>query len=168
MTTNPTGIIFVVDAANLATGTAAVGGLSDTASYLHDTLLALQRQHSRGKSSKSREVAFLVAANKGDLFTALPAPLVRAALEGEIGKIRETRIRGLAGVERVGEGLGSGDGSVKEEEEEEALGGTAEGKFEFGVMKEWDVHVDVVDGSVMGEGESGDVEDWWDWIAAQL
>ena len=166
MTTNPTGIIFVVDAANLAAGTTAAGGLSDTASYLHDALLALQRQHSRGKSSKSRELPFLVAANKGDLFTALPAPLVKAALEGEIGRIRESRARGLAEVERVGEGLGSGEEGVREEEE--ALGGTTEGKFEFGVMKEWDVHVDVVGGSVTGEGESGDVEEWWDWVAAQL
>lgn len=135
---------------------------------MHDTLLALQKQHSRGKSSRSREVRLLVAANKGDLFTALPGPLVRAALEGEISRIRETRARGLADVETVGDGLGSGDGGMREEEEEEALGGTVEGKFEFGVMEEWNVHVDVVGGSVMGEEEGVGVEGWWDWVAAQL
>jgi signal recognition particle receptor subunit beta len=102
------------------------------------------------------------------LFIALPGPLVRAALEREIGRIRESRARGLAAVERVGEGLGSGEGGMREEEEEEALGGTAEGKFNFEVMKEWNVHIDVVGGSVIGEGESGDVEGWWDWVAAQL
>lgn len=164
----PTGVIFVVDAANLGSGSS---GLSEAAEYLHDVLLVLQRAHSGAKSSKSREIPFLIAANKADLFTALPAPLARSALESEITKIRHTRARGLAGVETVGksEGLGSGDSGMQEQDEEEPLGGLAESKFEFKVMEECNVHVEVVGGSAASTDDEGsDLEAWWDWIAAQL
>lgn len=161
-------MIFVVDAANLGSGSS---GLSDAAEYLHDVLLALQKAHSGAKSSKSREIPFLIAANKADLFTALPAPLVRSALESEITKIRQTRARGLASVETVGksEGLGSGDGGMREQDEEEPLGGFTEGKFELKVMEEFNVHVEVIGGSAAStDGEGSDLEAWWDWVAAQL
>lgn len=159
-----------MDSTNLGSGS---GSLSDTAEYLHDVLLMLQRAHSGAKTSKSQEIPLLIAANKADLFTALPTPLVRSALESEITRIRETRGRGLAGVETVGksEGLGSGDGGMREQDEEEPLGGSVEGKFDFKAMEEYNVHIEVIGGSARNEGEisSGDgLEAWWNWVAAQL
>lgn len=78
------GVIFVVDTAALSEDEA----LRDTATYLHDVLLILQkRAQKKGKSSPkiAMEVPVLVAANKQDLFTALPPNSVRERLT-EIGR----------------------------------------------------------------------------------
>ena len=67
------GLIFVVDAAALSSAT----GLTEAATYLYDVLLALQRRHTGSRSSKGPAgLGVLVAANKMDLFTALPGGLV--------------------------------------------------------------------------------------------
>jgi len=165
----PAGLIFVVDAAALS---AAAGGLADAARYLHDALRAAQRGR---RGVKAGALPVLVAANKQDLFTALPAPLVRAALEAEIGRLRESRARGLAAVGTVGkgEGLGDGDGDAAEGEDDEPLGGEAGGKFDFGVMEEYGIHVQIIGGSVKSEdgaadGDGHGLDAWWDWVAAQL
>jgi len=179
----PTGVMFVVDAASLgASGGASnnnsnnsSSSLPDAAAYLHDVLLALQRGRGAAKGAAARDVPVLVAANKQDLFTALPAPLVRSALEAEIGRIRDTRARGLAAVETVGksEGLGSGDGGMRELDDEEPLGGSADGKFDFGVLEEYNIHVQIIGGSAKSDdgaadGDGHGLAAWWDWVAAQL
>ncbi|KAJ5387248.1 hypothetical protein N7509_009789 [Penicillium cosmopolitanum] len=66
------GLLFMVDTAALVDEAT----LRDTASYLHDVLLVLQqRALGKGKSSTKRdaEIPVLIAGNKQDLFTALPA-----------------------------------------------------------------------------------------------
>ncbi|KAF2395699.1 hypothetical protein EJ06DRAFT_517404 [Trichodelitschia bisporula] len=156
----PTGLIFVVDAAALSSE-ADNAGLRDAAEYLHDVLLALQRAYERAKSSVAREIPLVVVAGKLDLFTALPAGVVRSLLEAEIGRVRETKARGIVGVGKGGDGLGG-----EEVVEEGALGGRAEGKFEFGVMEEWGIKVSVVGGNVRGEGPG--VTGLWDWVAGQI
>jgi signal recognition particle receptor subunit beta len=162
------GIIFVVDAANLSNeDAAAAGGLREAAGYLHDVLLALQKQVARG--ARRRGVQVMVAANKMDLFTALPAGMARASLEAEISRQRSTRARGIAGVGSAGkgEGLDAGADPVGEEvEESDVLAGEAEGKFEFARMAEWGVEVVVLGGSAAGEEAS--VEKWWGWIAEHV
>jgi signal recognition particle receptor subunit beta len=76
--TNVRGIIFVVDAASVA----EEAGLNETAEYLHDVLLALQKRYTGATTSKGpKEIPVLVAANKMDLFTALPPHLVAQQLE---------------------------------------------------------------------------------------
>jgi signal recognition particle receptor subunit beta len=141
--------------------------LSDAAEYLHDVLLALQKAYNNAKTSKARETPFLVAANKLDLFTALPAAAVKSTLEREITRIRETRAKGLLGVGTLGKGEGLGGNDEEGDEEREVLGGTSEGDFKFAAMEEWNVMVDVVGGNALGE-ESPGVEGFWEWIGAQL
>jgi len=167
----PHGILFVVDAADLSSSNTGTGGasaaLSDAAEYLHDVLLELQKAYNTAKTSKAREIPFLIAANKMDLFTALPAPAVKSTLEREVTRIRETRAKGLLGVGTLGKNEGLGGNDEDRDEEREVLGGTSEGDFKFKAMEEWNVTIDVVGGNAVGE-ESPGVDGWWDWIGAQL
>ncbi|KAF2098565.1 P-loop containing nucleoside triphosphate hydrolase protein [Rhizodiscina lignyota] len=155
------GIIFVVDSASLSSDTPgrSAAGLTEAAQYLHDILLLLQKRYTGAKSSKGPpELPVLIAANKLDLFTALPAQLVKSALEAEITRIRTTRAKGLL------------DSAVKDEtleEEREWLGDGGEGKFEFGQMEEVNVPIKVVGGNVIG-ADGSDISGWWEWIGEQL
>jgi signal recognition particle receptor subunit beta len=140
---------------------------------LHDVLLRLQRQQAAAKaggSRRRRDVPVLVAANKMDLFTALPAGMVRASLEAEIARQRSTRARGIAGAGSAGKGEGLDAGvdtaAAEDVDENDLLAGEAEGKFEFARMAEWGVRVAVVGGSAAGEEAS--VEKWWEWVAEQV
>lgn len=152
------GIIFLVDAA--AVGEEA--GLAEAAEYLHDVLLALQKRYTAAKTSKGpREMPVLVAANKLDLFTALPPNLVRIALEKAITDVRRTKAKGLRD---SGVGMGEEDGV---EDERDWLGDGGDGAFDFGQMDEVNVHVQVKGGNVMG-ADGADARDWWEWVAEQL
>lgn len=170
--TSPKGIIFVVDSTALSSSTTdgePNKSLSETAEYLHDTLLILQRRYANASSSKIKEeTAFLVAANKLDLFTSLPANVVRATLENEITKIRDTRAKGLLSVGTVGKGEGLGSTEEEEpDEEKDVLGGTSQGKFNFDQMREWNLEVVCRGGNVVGNEGPG-VDAWWEWIAEQI
>lgn len=170
--TPPKGIIFVVDSASLSSSTTDGEPnklLAETAEYLHDTLLILQKQYAEAKSSKiKQETPLLIAANKLDLFTSLPANVVKATLENEITRIRETRANGLLSVGTIGKGEGLGSTEEEEpDEEKDVLGGTSEGKFDFTTMREWNLEVVVVGGNVLGEEGPG-VDGWWNWIAEQI
>ncbi|KAL9112523.1 MAG: hypothetical protein Q9227_003094 [Pyrenula ochraceoflavens] len=162
------GVIFMADSTALD-GDSAV--LRDTAAYLHDVLLTLQQQHRRRrakrKSASKEPVAVLVAANKQDLFTSLPPGSVRARLEAEIERVRESRRKALVGVGREVEGAAGED---EEEEEENTLGGMGEGKFTFEGLEdeEFGVKVDVVGGAVRGEEEGKGVRRWEEWIGSCL
>ncbi|GAB7357648.1 hypothetical protein MBLNU459_g0144t1 [Dothideomycetes sp. NU459] len=150
------GLIFVVDAAALS----SAAGLTEAATYLHDVLLSLQKRHTGSKNSTTPSTAVLIAANKLDLFTALPASLVKKKLQDEISKIRATRAKGL---------LDSGVGTEGDDEEREWLGEGGEGKFEFEQMEESGVEVVVAGGNVTGKGEEkAHADEWWAWIAQQM
>lgn len=162
--TNPQhlkGIIFLVDAATLASDSPEESsGLTETAQYLHDLLMTLQTKYTSAKSSKGpTEMAVLVAANKLDLFTALPAKLVKSSLEAEITKLRNTKSKGL-----LDSGIGMDD---RETDEQEMLGGNGKGRFQFKLMEEYNVPVEVAGGNVVG-ADGSDTRDWWDWIAQHL
>jgi len=149
-------VVFVVDASSLAEQDV----LSSTASYLYDVLLLLQKRTAGIKTSKiPSAVPVLVAANKLDLFTALPAALVKANLEAEISRVRVSRSKGL---------LDSGVGidEVGSEENDDWLGSYGTEKFTFDQMREFNVYVDVVGGNVCGEGPG--VGKWWKWITNQI
>ncbi|GAB7362977.1 hypothetical protein MBLNU230_g3272t1 [Neophaeotheca triangularis] len=157
---NLRGLVFVADSAACATQ----AGLTATAEYLHHLLLRLQKRHTRHPGSKPpAPVPVLVAAGKQDVFTALPAGLVGRRLEEEVGRVRESRSRGVVGVEGEGEAGAA-------EDEAEWLGEFGEGRaFEFRELEQFGVEVRVVGGSGRGEGESGvGVQGWWDWIAEVL
>ncbi|RYP64255.1 hypothetical protein DL769_006735 [Monosporascus sp. CRB-8-3] len=149
------GIVFVVDAAALDDGD---GGLAAAAAYLYDVLMALQRRAGAGRTSRAPSaIHVLVAANKLDLFTALPASLVRSNLEAELGRIRQSRSKGL-----LDSGVGIDD--IGSEEQDAWLGQYGSDKFTFGQMREFDIEVDVIGGSVL----EGKVDKWWDWIAKRI
>ncbi|KAI1157512.1 signal recognition particle receptor beta subunit-domain-containing protein [Nemania serpens] len=146
------GVVFVLDAATLD------DSVADAATFLHDVLLALQRRAGAGRSSRSpNAVHLLVAANKLDLFTALPASLVRTNLEAELGRIRQSRSKGL-----LDSGVGTDE--IDSDEQDNWLGEYGSEKFTFGQMREFDIEVDVIGGSVL----EGDVDKWWDWIAGRI
>lgn len=157
---NLKGIIFMVDAADISMGNSDTGneGLRQAAEYLHDMLLLLQKRSTTSKTSKApKELPVLIAANKLDLFTALPAPLVKAALESEICNVRSSRTKGL-----LDSGIGMNDFDIAEEKE--WLGDAGDGKFEFSQMDEVNVAVSVAGGNALGTS-GPDVKQWWDWIA---
>jgi len=157
------GVIFVVDAATLSEQNEA---LRDAASYLHDVLLILQKRAlNNGKPSSkiAAEVAVLVAANKQDLFTALPPGSVRDKLELEIDRIRKSRGKGLM------------DSSVNPggSDEEDILGGDdGHGMFSFkSLAGEVGVQVDVIGGAVKSDKEAdvgAGVRRWEEWIGMCL
>ncbi|KAG5916315.1 hypothetical protein E4U42_007719 [Claviceps africana] len=149
------GVVFMVDAAALGEPEA---GLAAAAGYLYDVLLHLQQR--AGSKGKDRLVVpVLVAANKMDLFTALPAELVRAQLEGELGRIRASRSRGL---------LDSGVGvdEIGSEEQDAWLGEYGSDKFGFRQMMEFGIEVDVLGGSVTTD--EPDVDKWWWWMSSRV
>ncbi|KAH6636013.1 hypothetical protein F5144DRAFT_628102 [Chaetomium tenue] len=153
-------LVFVTDAAALADPDS--GALAATAEYLYEVLLALQRRfHSRSGSRAPASVPVLVAANKLDLFTALPAALVKSHLEGELTRIRKARSKGLLSTEE-----GEGEGAVGGEEGEGWLGAYGTERFSFKEMMEFDVEVEVVGGNVLGEGPGADK--WWNWIGERV
>lgn len=149
---NLKGIIFLVDAATLSAGDE---GLRQTADYLHDVLLVLQKRNVK----VLKEVAILIAANKMDLFTALPAALVKSSLEVEITKVRASRSKGL-----LDSGIGMGD---LDEDKDDWLGEMGSKEFKFAQMEEFDVAVEVLGGNVLG-GDGPAVDKWWRWISERL
>ncbi|KAK4153578.1 signal recognition particle receptor subunit beta [Chaetomidium leptoderma] len=158
-------LIFTVDAASLAADDDnSSSTLSTTAEYLYDVLITLQKRfHKRSGSRAPASVPVLVAANKLDLFTALPAALVKSRLEAELGRIRQTRSKGLLD---SGVGVDVGAGGAGEEEGEGWLGGYGNDKFSFKEMMEFDIEVEVLGGNVIGEGPGADR--WWKWIGERV
>ena len=146
----------MVDAASLS----AEEGLTEAAEYLHQILLTLQKRYTESKTSKGpKAVPVLVAANKLDLFTALPPSLVKSKLEAEITKVRDTKAKGLLSADV--------DADTGADEETEWLGDGGEGSFEFRQMEHVNVPVEIVGGSVKGD-DGPEIAKWWDWIGQQL
>ncbi|KAL4819033.1 signal recognition particle receptor beta subunit-domain-containing protein [Aspergillus spinulosporus] len=157
------GVLFMVDTAAISETEA----LRDTATYLYDVLLILQKRAlQRGKSSAraAAEIPVLIAANKQDLFTALPPGSVREKLEAEIDRIRKSKSKGI-----MDASADSGDG----EGEDDILGSyDLKDTFSFkGLKDEIGVNVDVVGGAV--KGDDGDevgagVRRWEEWVGQCL
>ncbi|EMC93324.1 hypothetical protein BAUCODRAFT_113538 [Baudoinia panamericana UAMH 10762] len=154
------GLIFVVDSAAVS----SAAGLTEAAEYLHDVLLLLQKRHTQSKTSKDPQaIPVLVAANKQDVFTSLPAGLVRTKLEEEIAKVRRTRSKGL-----LDSGIGMDEGAGGDEETN-WLGEYGTTDFKFSQMGEHGVEVSVRGGNAKGDGgESGKVNQWWEWVGGNI
>ncbi|KUI64934.1 Signal recognition particle receptor subunit beta [Cytospora mali] len=151
-------VVFVVDAAALSEPAA----LADSAAYLYDVLLALQRRMGSTKTSKAPyAIPVLVAANKTDLFTALPAKLVRNNLEKELGRIRRTRSKGL-----LDSGVGQDELVAGGDEGDDWLGEYGSTEFKLDQMREFDTEVDVISGNILGDGPG--VDAWWKWMGSRI
>lgn len=153
-------MVYVVDSAALS----SQAGITEAAEYLHDILLLLQKRHTQGKTSKDpHSIPVLLAANKQDVFTSLPAGLVKSKLEDEIARVRQTKSKGL---------LDSGIGMEEEasgDEESNWLGEYGSKEFQFEQMEEHGVDVTIVGGNIRGEGdEKGVVQEWWSWLGENL
>ncbi|KAF9769716.1 hypothetical protein IL306_012807 [Fusarium sp. DS 682] len=146
-------VVFVVDAA--AIGEPEV--LAPTAAYLYDVLLHLQKRATNANAKAA--IPILIAANKMDLFTALPSTLVKTNLEAELTRIRASRSKGL-----LDSGVGSDD--IGSEEQDSWLGEYGSSKFTFSQLQEFDIDVDVLPGNVTGDGPGADK--WWWWIAQRI
>lgn len=148
------GLVFMVDAAALGEPEA----LAPTAAYLYDVLLYLQKKAS-DKTKAKLSVPVLIAANKVDLFTALPATLVKLNLEAELTRIRASKSKGL-----LDSGVGMDD--IGSEEHDAWLGEYGSEKFTFSQLQEFEVDVDVIPGNISGDGPGA--ERWWSWIAQRV
>ena len=127
-----------------------------------EVLMTLQKRfHRRSGSRAPASVPVLIAANKLDLFTALPAALVKSNLEAELGRIRKARSKGLLDSGEAGDDAAGGV-----EEGDGWLGGYGEERFSFKEMMEFDVEVEVIGGNVVGEGPGADK--WWKWIGERV
>ncbi|KAL3473636.1 signal recognition particle receptor beta subunit-domain-containing protein [Aspergillus californicus] len=157
------GILYMIDTAALS----ETESLRDAASYLYDVLLVLQKRAlGRGKSSlkAAAEVPVLIAANKQDLFTALPPGSVREKLEAEIDRIRKSKSKGLM---NASADAGSGEG------EDDILGSyDVKDTFNFkDFEEEIGVKVDVVGGAVKsdeGDEAGAGVRKWEEWVGQCL
>lgn len=155
---NARGIIYMLDAATLSENEF----LADAAAYLYNVLLHLQ--HRAAISKKKPNISVLVAANKTDLFTALPAGAVKEKLETEIERIRQSKRRGL---------LDASANPAADDEGSEVLGGdSGQGQFGFKLLEEEaGVTVDVLGGSVNTDDETNPASGvlrWEEWIASCL
>ncbi|KAF5532521.1 signal recognition particle receptor beta chain [Fusarium mexicanum] len=146
-------VVFLVDAAAIGEPEA----LAPTAAYLYDVLLFLQKRATTAKVKAA--IPILIAANKMDLFTALPSTLVKSNLEAELTRIRASRSKGL-----LDSGVGSDD--IGSEEQDSWLGEYGSSKFTFSQLQEFDIDVDVLPGNVTGDGPGADK--WWWWIAQRV
>ena len=136
-------------------------GLRDAAEYLHEILLSLQRRLTRSKTSKApKHLPMLIAANKVDLFTALPVSLVKSRLEQEITQVRSSRAKGLFD-------SGVGMNEFSSDTDKDWLGETEDGGFEFSQMEEANVEIQIESGSVIGT-EKPDISGYWDWLGKNL
>ncbi|KIV96752.1 hypothetical protein PV10_00574 [Exophiala mesophila] len=152
------GVIFVVDSSVMDSSDSSVS--RDAAAYLHDTLLALQRRTTGKGSVKGKPpIPVLIAANKQDLFTSLPAGAISQRLQTEIERVRVSRAKGLSAVGQ----------DADTNEEDDVLGGGGEEKFTFKLLEEeYGIKVDIIGGAVKGEEAGKGVTRWEEWIGGCL
>ncbi|KAK9238207.1 signal recognition particle receptor beta subunit-domain-containing protein [Lipomyces kononenkoae] len=144
------GVLYVVDASAIS----RPERLREAAEYLYDILRITERV--RGGTD------VLVAANKSELFTAVPAKRLRTLLEVELDKIRESRAKS---VDKVGAGGDKHDGDDGDEDDSAVVGGNLwlgrggekEGPFKF---EDLETEVTVVDGSV----DNDKIDGWLGWM----
>ncbi|EEQ27373.1 hypothetical protein McanMca71_005746 [Microsporum canis] len=144
------GVIFMIDAATLLDP----GQLADIARYLYDVLAILHRFSS---STRSRNIPILVAANKQDLFAAIPPKMVKEKLEAEIEAVRETRRKGVLNPDSEDDG------------EADNLG---DQPFTFQLLEdEAGIKVDFLGGSITSDfrdDATSGVRSWEEWMGQRL
>ncbi|KAF7845918.1 hypothetical protein BT93_L0044 [Corymbia citriodora subsp. variegata] len=152
----PTGIVFMIDSTSLDPIDSQAS--QDTLMYLHDTLLKCQLSRKSTSKRDSNDLPVLIAANKQDLFTALPEKQVRKVLELELERVRQSRRKGISSVDKKEE----------EDDDEAVLGGGGE-MFSFKELEEeYGVSVDVLGGSVRSDDGGRGTGKWEAWIGSCL
>lgn len=134
------GVVFVVDSSS--------PDLGDAAEYLHAVLVSIQKLQAK-KTGINAGYPVLVACNKSDLFTALPAEKIKEILEAEITKVREAKSRGVVGV------------GQEDKDEDDWLGEGGSGAFTFDQLEDAGIVVDVKGGTVKDDGWRFKLGEWF-------
>lgn len=139
---NIKGILFVLDAAS------GPKGIEQAAQYLFKVLL--RSEHRMGG------IDIMIACNKADLFSMVPAVKLRKTLEKELTFIRDAHSQGVGSVKNE-DTLGGRAGDVGDQEEEDGSWLGRGGAIDF---SELDGEVAIADGSV----KTNNVEPWKRWM----
>jgi signal recognition particle receptor subunit beta len=92
--------------------------------------------------------------------------LLKTKLEEEVGRIRETKSKGIAG---VGSGISEDDaGGGGDDDEDNWLGEYGTREFKFAQLEEHGVDVKLIGGNVKDGEKKGHVDGWWVWIGENL
>ncbi|KAK9249363.1 signal recognition particle receptor beta subunit-domain-containing protein [Lipomyces tetrasporus] len=140
------GVLYVVDASAMS----RPERLREAAEYMYDILRITERV--QGGTD------VLVAANKSELFTAVPAKRLRTLLETELYKIRESRAKSVSKV------AAGGEKDDEDDDNEDVVGGSGwigkrgeKGSFK---LEDLETEVTVIDGSV----DNGKIDAWIGWM----
>lgn len=163
----PRGVIFMLDSTALDPSDSALA--TDTITYLHDTLLTLQRQRRTITKKQANDFPVLIAANKQDLFTALPPLAIKQSLETALERERTSRRRAISVVAGTSARGRNTDAEVEEDEDDAVLGGAGSAVFSFRILQEeFGVAVDVLGGTVRADQGGRGVGKWEAWIGSCL
>lgn len=139
---NIKGILFVLD------GASGTRGIEQAAQYLFKVLARTEY--------RLGGIDIMIACNKADLFSMVPAAKLRKTLEQELTYIRDARAQGLGAVKKE-DTLGAGRAG---DEEEDAADGSWLGGSEPIDFSKLDGEVSIADGSV----KTNSVDSWKRWI----
>ncbi|KAJ6263234.1 Signal recognition particle subunit [Drechslerella dactyloides] len=148
------GIIFMLDSAVLS----SQPRLTDTVEYLYELLLVIQKQYnslSESSASSPDPIPLLIACNKNDLFTALPSAKISILLQTELGRMKETKRKGL---------LNAGAGEEDDEDLDRVLGDENSDHVTWEGLREFGVEISVQSGSI----KSTHAESWKSWMSSCL
>ncbi|KAF3906612.1 hypothetical protein ABW20_dc0108979 [Dactylellina cionopaga] len=152
-TTSCIGIIFMIDSAVLS----AQPRLTDTVEYLYELLLAIQKRYAvlSEATTSTEPIPLLIACNKNDLFTSLPSAKISNLLQTELGRMKESKRKGL---------LNAGAGEDDDEDLDRVLGDERSDEITWDALKEFGVDVTVQSGSI----KTGAIQSWASWISTCL
>ncbi|KAK6341252.1 hypothetical protein TWF696_008337 [Orbilia brochopaga] len=148
------GIIYMLDSAVLS----SQPRLTDTVEYLYELLLVIQKQFaslSESAATSPDPIPLLIACNKNDLFTALPSAKISNLLQIELGRMKETKRKGL---------LNAGAGEEDDEDLDRVLGDENSDHVTWEGLREFGVEISVQSGSI----KSIAAESWKSWMSSCL
>ena len=133
--------------------------MQDAVFYLYTMLLKLQKHLGLSRKPTSpKKMPVLIAANKMDLFTAMPITDVKIALEEELSRLRAQSTQNL-----LDSASQEDSGSVSEHV---LLGDNDKLHFEFSQLHEFNIEVKLLGGSVCEDRP--DVESWSSWLETNV
>ncbi|EWC47028.1 hypothetical protein DRE_03790 [Drechslerella stenobrocha 248] len=148
------GIIYMLDSAVLS----SQPRFTDTVEYLYELLLVIQKQYASLSDSSTGPpdpTKLLIACNKNDLFTALPSAKISSLLQTELGRMKETKRKGL---------LNAGAGEDDDEDLDRVLGDDNSNQVTWDGLREVGIEVSVQSGSIKRRALDG----WKGWMSSCL
>ncbi|KAF3938227.1 hypothetical protein ABW19_dt0204610 [Dactylella cylindrospora] len=153
-TSSYVGIIYMLDSAVLS----SQARLTDTVEYLYELLLAIQQRYaalSESSAGSADPLQLLIACNKNDLFTSLPSAKISSLLQVELGRMKETKRKGL---------LNAGADEADDEDLGRVLGDENSDQVTWDSLRDYGVDISIQSGSV----KNGSVDSWKSWMSELL